>query len=771
MRVTVGISFFNNETTLADAIRSVFAQTFQDWELILIDDGSTDGSLAIAQSVRDSRVSVISDGENRGVPYRLNQITELARGEYIARMDGDDIMHPERLALQVEYLDTHPDTDIVSNGLYIIDGENKLIGVRCIEPLDSSPANALARGILVQGSAMGRTAWWHKFPYDATYVRAEENELWCRSCKASTFGKILRPLYFCREHSKPPKQFLKGSLQSLHTLRRIYRGYGPSFIGWPRTVVMIGKAYLKGEIYRVATYLGLLPRIIDRRNKELAAQERAEAEVALRVVMQTYVPGIDIVTDLDNQSEYSHIQAREHLGLQIARLVYEAQLSDKNPSECQKKLRLCRIVTAPTTFVSLLHSQMRTIASNNIDCTLVSSPGEELDMMSRDLGLRCHAIDMSREINLIKDIKSLYRLYKFFKSERFDIVHSSTAKAGLLTAVAARLARVPLRIHTYTGQRWVELCGVRRWVVRLCDRIIAVLNTHCYADSRSQMVFLIGEGLIKPSKISVPASGSISGVDLNRFNPDKWKSSDALAVRQELGIDEDAIMILFVGRVNRDKGIIELIHAFKSLDVAGKKTELVLVGSFEPKLDPLPGAIIDALMTNPNIHIVGQTREPERYMGAADILCLPSYREGFGSVVIEAAAMGVPAVATSIVGLVDAVDDGKTGLLVSPKDVGSLRRALSTMILKSDLRERMGQAARERAERLFDARIVNQAVVDEYKRLFGLLGGDSEIATSNWNRISESGIRTEGGDPAEASGKDSEIPTQDTPEQDNEEAA
>ena len=146
-------------------------------------------------------------------------------------------------------------------------------------------------------------------------------------------------------------------------------------------------------------------------------------------------------------------------------------------------------------------------------------------------------------------------------------------------------------------------------------------------------------------------------------------------------------------------------------------SSLVLVGPFEPEYDPLPQSVVDELTTNPRIHLVGRTDQPERYMGAADILCLPSYREGFGSVVIEVAAMGVPAVATSIVGLVDAVADDKTGLLARPKSAYSLRHALSEMILDTELRDRMGRAARERAEQLFDAAIVNQAVADEYRRL------------------------------------------------------
>lgn len=691
MRVTVGISFFNNETTLADAIRSVFAQTFRDWELLLVDDGSTDGSLAIAQSTDDPRVRVISDGENRGVPYRLNQITEMAEGEFIARMDGDDMMSPDRLAEQVAYLDANPNVDIVSNGIYIIDGEDNLIGVRGLGELDASPASVIKRGVLIQGSAMGRTEWWRKFPYDASYRRAEENELWCRSCKDSTFGKIRKPLYFCREQAKSPKAYLRDYLQSARTLRRIYRKYGHSLIGSMQTLALIGQTHVKSAIYCFATCVGLQSRLINRRNRSLADGERAKAQTAMQVALRTQVSGLPAHAPLPPLSTFH-----------------------------SPPLRLCRVVTVPSTFVSLLRHQLRTIARNGIDVTIVSGSGEHLETVSHELSLPYRAVEMKREISLIDDIRSLIRLYRLFKSENYNIAHSSTAKAGLLVALAAWLAHVPIRIHTYTGQRWVELRGFRRWITRFSDRIIGKLTTHCYADSKTQAEFLVKEGIVEASKITVLASGSISGVDLKRFDADAWRGRVAAETRRELGVDEDEILVLFVGRINRDKGVIELVSAFRDLAISGKKVELALVGPFEPELDPLPKAILDELDDNPRIRVVGRTPRPERYMGAADVLCLPSYREGFGSVVVEAAAMGVPTVATSIVGLTDAVEDGKTGILVPSKDVESLRDALQAMIIDTELREEMGQAARERARRLFDAEIVNQVVAEEYWRLSGV---------------------------------------------------
>jgi glycosyltransferase involved in cell wall biosynthesis len=253
--------------------------------------------------------------------------------------------------------------------------------------------------------------------------------------------------------------------------------------------------------------------------------------------------------------------------------------------------------------------------------------------------------------------------------------------------------------------------------MRGCDSLIGHLNTHCYADSVSQRDFLVNEGLVIPSRISVLGPGSISGVNLERFNPKGFEGKRAASAQRELGLSEQALVILFVGRLTKDKGIGELVSAFQMLQRDGKDVDLVLVGPFEPERDPLPMETLYELSHNPRIHVVGFSHAPEKYMAAADVFCLPSYREGFGSVVIEAAAMGVPAVVSRVVGLVDAIVDGETGLLVPPKEVDALRGALMKILSSPQMRHRMGRAARMRAVRQFDSRIINRLVVEEYKRL------------------------------------------------------
>ncbi len=380
-------------------------------------------------------------------------------------------------------------------------------------------------------------------------------------------------------------------------------------------------------------------------------------------------------------------------------------------------MRICRIVTVPFTFATLLYDQLKYIAQQGIELTLISSPGEILDEIGTSLHLRYRPVEMARAPAPWRDFLSLLALVRLFRRKRFDIVHSSTPKAGLLTALAGALARVPVRMHTFTGQVWVGMGGVSRAMMRGCDWLIGHLNTQCYADSQSQRDFLVKERLVSPSRISVLGAGSISGVDLGRFDPSSFKGERRAAQRRDLKVSEKSLVILFVGRLTKDKGICELISTFQMLQVDREDVELVLVGPFEPDRDPLPEETVRELSQNPRIHAVGFSREPEKYMGIADLFCLPSYREGFGSVVIEAAAMGVPAVVSRVVGLVDAVVDRETGLLVPPKDPEALRRALTEMLSEPATRHRMGRAARERAMRDFDAQIVNRRLVEEYERL------------------------------------------------------
>jgi glycosyltransferase involved in cell wall biosynthesis len=265
-------------------------------------------------------------------------------------------------------------------------------------------------------------------------------------------------------------------------------------------------------------------------------------------------------------------------------------------------------------------------------------------------------------------------------------------KSGLFAMIAAKMAGVPLRFHTFTGQRWVTKKGAFRALLKFMDRRIAANATHVFTDSLSQRSFMHMNHICDKSRVTVLGDGSITGVDIKRFIPNATRRNE---IRARCNIGADDIVFIFVGRLSKDKGLVDLMQAFESLKQTMSNIHLIIVGPDEEGLkvelekcsERLPGAI----------HILGGTDTPEHYMAASDVLCLPSYREGFGNVVIEAAAVGIPAIASRIYGITDAVEDNITGLLHSAGSVQEIAHAMSIIATDNSLRLKMGLSARERA--------------------------------------------------------------------------
>jgi glycosyltransferase involved in cell wall biosynthesis len=290
--LTVGIPFLNARATLADAVRSVLAQTRDDWELLLVDDGSTDGSVQIASAVQDPRVRVVCDGTHRGLCERLNQIAGLARGRYLARMDADDLMHPNRLRRQVCYLEENPAVDLVDTATVTIDEDSKPLGIRGDRPLDTDPRAVLRSGLLLHPSVTGRTGWFRDHPYDGNFVRAEDHELWVRTCRDTSFARLREPLFFYREGLSGN---LRNYLRSAKTVRKILRVYGPAAVGYGETSWLLARSYLKSFAYWTYTKLGRQDRLIRARTRPLTADETAAAHAALCAIRQTPLPNSERV--------------------------------------------------------------------------------------------------------------------------------------------------------------------------------------------------------------------------------------------------------------------------------------------------------------------------------------------------------------------------------------------------------------------------------------------------------------------------------------------
>jgi glycosyltransferase involved in cell wall biosynthesis len=350
--------------------------------------------------------------------------------------------------------------------------------------------------------------------------------------------------------------------------------------------------------------------------------------------------------------------------------------------------------------------------------------GEEFDLtvvantqnasLLSDLGIsgRLVPVRIERPISVWRDVRALQALLRLFRRENFDLVHSMSPKAGLLAMVAGRIAGIPVRIHTFTGQVWASRTGVSRALLKAMDRVLSSSATFLLVDSHSQREFLVQQRVVQAAKSAVLGKGSVCGVDPEVFRPN---SDSRLQVRRSLGMGTDDVVLIFVGRLTQDKGLIDLARAFVTIAQERADVRLLVVGVDEEQVRPAMLQVCDPHKNR--VHFVDFTDEPYRFMAAADVLVLPSYREGFGSVVIEGAAVGLPAVGSRIYGLTDAITDGATGLFHQPGDVVELTAKLRELIDDPDLRRHLGRGAMARARQDFSPTALTEELMGVYKRL------------------------------------------------------
>lgn len=353
----------------------------------------------------------------------------------------------------------------------------------------------------------------------------------------------------------------------------------------------------------------------------------------------------------------------------------------------KEKSKICFIVTIEMVINMFLINHIRSL-SKFYDITVIVNTSNPDFIIDKNINVKVIPLGIRRKISIFHDFIVLIKLYKILKSNRFDAIHSITPKAGLLAAIAGKASGMYIIIHTFTGQIWITKKGVMRVLLRLMDKLIGSLVTHIIVDSPSQREFLISKGIIDSKKSTVFGSGSICGVDLARFSKD---SSKRMEFRMSHGYAENDILILYLGRLNRDKGIFELIQAFNRLSPKYNNLKLLLVGPDEEN-------VASKIKSDINIKIYGYTDMPEQFMMASDILCLPSYREGFGNVIIEAAATSIPSIGTDIYGISDAIVKEETGLLFEKGNIDHLSSQIEIMVKENDLRIRFGINARKRVE-------------------------------------------------------------------------
>lgn len=379
-------------------------------------------------------------------------------------------------------------------------------------------------------------------------------------------------------------------------------------------------------------------------------------------------------------------------------------------------IRLVHVLTVPQSLV-FLRGQIGFMKARGFEVTIVCSPGPDLDEFGRREHVRTFGVVMPRRITPFADATSVARLVRIFREVRPHVVHSHTPKGGLLGMIAATLAGVPARIYHMRGLPLETAAGARRVLLSATERVSCALSSEVLCVSHSLRQTAIDEGVVNPDRIRVLLSGSGNGVDARRrFNPEHVGADVRSETRSALGIAEGAKVVGFVGRLARDKGVIELLHAWQRVSAAHPEARLVLVGEHEPR-DPVPDAVKRALAQDPTVRLVGFQRDIERYYAAFDVLVLPTHREGFPNVLLEAGAMRLPVVATRVSGCVDAVRDGVTGFLVPKGDEVALAEAVVRYLDDAALRRDHGEAARRRAAEAFDPLKIWEALAGTYERL------------------------------------------------------
>ena len=378
------------------------------------------------------------------------------------------------------------------------------------------------------------------------------------------------------------------------------------------------------------------------------------------------------------------------------------------------KKKLLRITTVPTSLNGLLTGQLK-FMNNHYEVIGISSAGKGLDKAKQQEGIEVIPVEMTRSITPIKDVKAVYSLYKIFKKELPFIVHSHTPKAGTVSMLAAKLAGVPHRLHTIAGLPLVEATGFKRWVLNTVEKITYACATKIYPNSYGLQDIILEEKFTSIKKLKVIGKGSSNGIDTSFFNPDLYTDKEKQELRASLNIPEDHIVFTFVGRLVADKGINELIYAFKKLTTTHNNITLLLVGTFEPDLDPLDEETISFIYNSPYVRGVGWQDDVRPYFAISNILTFPSYREGFPNVVMQAGAMKLYSIVTDINGCNEIVKEGENGTIIPPKNKEALLKKMEETLDQNFFYN--PDSCREIIKRNYERNYVWEKLLLEYQSL------------------------------------------------------
>ncbi|MFN3969046.1 glycosyltransferase family 4 protein [Flavobacterium sp.] len=378
------------------------------------------------------------------------------------------------------------------------------------------------------------------------------------------------------------------------------------------------------------------------------------------------------------------------------------------------KPKLIRLTTVPISLEKLLTGQLH-FMSSFYEVVAVSSDKSRLEKIGAQENVRTFHLEMSRKITPINDFIAVIKLFLFLRKENPTIVHTHTPKAGIVGMLAAALAGVPNRYHTVAGMPLLEATGFKRKVLNFVEKMTYACATKIYPNSRGLTDIILANNFCKAEKLKVLANGSSNGIDTSYFNPELYSDTQKATLRKQLTMAQDDFVFVFVGRLVADKGINELVVAFEQLSAEHPKIKLLLVGDYEADLDPLSAETLSVIKNNQAIISVGFQNDVRPYLAISDALAFPSYREGFPNVVMQAGAMGLPAIVSDINGCNEIIKEGENGLIIPVKNSNALLKAMKKITEQNEVTHILREKARAMIVNRYEQRLVWQAILAEYK--------------------------------------------------------
>lgn len=378
------------------------------------------------------------------------------------------------------------------------------------------------------------------------------------------------------------------------------------------------------------------------------------------------------------------------------------------------KKKIIRITTVPASLGILLKGQLKYL-NDHYEVIGVSSSGSQLKDVQQNEGIDTHVVEMTRTISPFKDLISLYKLYKLIKKEKPFIVHTHTPKAGTLGMIAARLARVPNRLHTIAGLPLLEATGAKRTLLNVVEKITYANATLILPNSFGLFDIVKEHNFTKENKLKVISKGSSNGIDTEHFKRSNISLNSQKELRQNLNISDSDFVFTFVGRLVTDKGINELIDAFSTINKTNQNIKLLLVGTLETELDPLEEKTLNTIETNKHIISVGWQTDVRPYFAISDALVFPSYREGFPNVVMQACAMEIASIVTDINGCNEIIEHDKNGIIIQPKSTKDIVDAMTFLLNNPDKTEAYANAARSNILENYKREIIWNELLKLYK--------------------------------------------------------